>query len=106
MSDDAGFQPVPAPPVYQPAPQPVPSPSGDKPGLAVASLVLGIVSLTLGVCLAFIAWFAGPAAIITGAMSLKSSKRGMAIAGIVLGVLGTVGGIVNSIVGVMMYMNS
>lgn len=54
-------------------------------GLAVASLVLGILSLTGASILA------GIPAIITGAMALKSPvSKGMSIAGIVMGVISVV----------------
>lgn len=68
MSDDSGYQQVPPPPPapgmppapspygqYPPQPgYPAAPPAADKSGLAVTSLVLGIVSLTIGLCLAFI----------------------------------------------------
>ena len=56
-------------------------------GLAVASLVLGIISVPL-----FLLWFisvpAGILAIIFGAIALKSPGRNMAIAGLVTGCVG------------------
>ncbi len=89
-----GGYPPPAGQQYPPAPpagygQPYQQPAQSK-GLAVASLVLGIVSLFLfGI-------IAGPLAIIFGALRVKpgSAGRGMAIAGIILGALGIIGYIV------------
>lgn len=56
-------------------------------GLAVTSLVLGIISVPL-----FLLWFisipAGILAIIFGAISLKSTGRNMAIAGLITGCVG------------------
>ena len=58
----------------------------DKGGFAVASLVLGIVS--------YVACCVGPItqilAVIFGIIGIKSSKKGLAIAGIILGALGIV----------------
>ena len=94
----AGQQYPPAPPAgqqYPPAPpagygQPYQGAPAQSKAMAIASLVLGIVSLFLfGI-------IAGPLAIIFGALRVKpgSAGRGMAIAGIVLGALGTIGAIV------------
>lgn len=62
----------------------------DKGGFAVASLVLGIVS--------YVVCCVGPItqilAVIFGIMGIKSSKKGLAIAGIILGALGIVSSIV------------
>lgn len=65
--------------------QPTPPISTDANGLAIASLVLGILSLT-GFFI-----FAGIPAIITGIMSLKKKQkeRGMSIAGIIMGGIST-----------------
>lgn len=71
-------------------------------GMAVSSLVLGIVGLLLA-CLAFGAVF-GIVAVILGIMALGRVKRGvnggrgLAIAGIVTGALAILGGIVAGIV--------
>jgi hypothetical protein len=76
----------PLPPV-EPA-QPMPAP-GDRRGLAIAALVLGIISLC-----GSIFWFcSGPLAmvgIVLGVLSRNSSARSMANAGIILGVIGIV----------------
>lgn len=64
-------------------------PVKDKKGLAIASMVLGIIALVL-----FCIWCISiPCAILSlvfGILSLKSSKRGMAIAGISTGAVGFV----------------
>ena len=73
------FPPIPVPPVAAPA--------GDKKGLAIASLVLGILSLCASVF-----WFCGGpisiVGIVLGFLGLKSSGKGMAIAGIILSAIG------------------
>ncbi|MDR2586632.1 MAG: DUF2510 domain-containing protein [Coriobacteriales bacterium] len=55
-------------------------------GMAVASLILGILSIPC--CVVYIGGLFGVLAIIFGCLGLKSSKRGMAIAGIICGVVG------------------
>ena len=73
----------------EPLPPVVTTPTNDKSGLAIASLVLGIVSFCgawvpyVNFCLALFVI----AGIITGIMGLKSSKKGLAIAGLVLSIL-------------------
>ena len=70
----------------------------DRSGLAIGSLVLGIVSLC--------AWFVpicglpvSLSGIILGALSLGSSRRGMAIAGLILAALGLLLSIGNAAIG-------
>ncbi|CAA9335118.1 MAG: hypothetical protein AVDCRST_MAG36-1130 [uncultured Nocardioidaceae bacterium] len=66
-------------------------------GVAVASLVLGIVSVTLGWCCVLFA-LAGPAALVLGKQGQRRADqsggrvggRAMATAGFVLGILGTI----------------
>lgn len=67
-------------------------------GLAIASLVLGILSL--------LAWYfpicglpISILALIFGIISLNSSKRGLAIAGIVLSVIGLILAVGNAAIG-------
>jgi hypothetical protein len=73
----------------EPLPPIVTEPVKDKSGLAIASLVLGIISFCgswvpyANFCLALFVI----AGIITGVMGLNSSKKGMAIAGLVLSIL-------------------
>jgi len=61
-------------------------------GMAIASLVLGIVSL-VGVLFPGCALPAGVIGLALGIVSLRSPRRGMAIAGVVLSVLGLVAGV-------------
>ena len=56
----------------------------DRKGLAIAAMVLGIVSLVL-FCIWYISLPCAILAIIFGIIAIKSSKRGMAIAGISTG---------------------
>ncbi len=67
-------------------------------GLAIASLILGILSLPL-LCCPVITPVTGVLAAILGAVHLRRSRagRGMAIAGVIMGVLGAVLGAVLSI---------
>ncbi len=78
------YEPVtPAPaPVYQPAP--AAAPANDKPWMAITSLVLGVLNLCLWAVPCCNGLFA-IAALVLGFLGLKTSKRGFAIAGIVLG---------------------
>lgn len=64
------------------------TPQKDRKGFAIAALVLGIVSIVLA-CVWFLSIPCGILAIIFGALSLKSSKRGFSIAGIITGIIGT-----------------
>ncbi|MEU5880390.1 DUF4190 domain-containing protein [Spirillospora sp. NPDC047279] len=86
---------VPYDPYRMPPRQPqAPRPAGTN-GLAIASLVLGIL---------WLCWIGSIVAIVTGFIALGQirrtgqSGRGLAIAGIVLGVLGVLTGIVTGIV--------
>lgn len=82
-----------------PAVNPVtPAPAGDKKGLAIASLVLGILNL----CSWFLPICGGPMAIVgivLGILGIKSSQKTLAIVGIVLSGLGLIATIVNAIAG-------
>jgi hypothetical protein len=64
-------------------------------GLAITSMVLGIVSLVMVCCCYFIAPLLGLGALITGFMAnSKGQSKGMAMAGIVTGALGVLGGLI------------
>jgi hypothetical protein len=89
-------------PSYPPEPEvisPLPVTQPDRKGLAIASLVLGLLSL-FSFCLVFCAGPLGLAGIITGIAGLKSSQRGLAIAGIVLSGLGLVISVILALIGV------
>ena len=58
----------------------------DRKGMAVASLVLGILSVEL-FCLWYLSLPCAVVGLILGILSLKSSGRGMAIAGLVLSII-------------------
>lgn len=70
---------------YTPQPEVVypPAPANNRQGAAIAALVLGILNL-LSWCLPICGFPMSIAGIITGVIGLKSSSRGLAIAGIVL----------------------
>jgi hypothetical protein len=68
-------------------PVPAPAPTGDKKGLAIASLVLGILSL----CASLGWWCGGPISIVglvLGFLGVKSSGKSMAVAGMILSAIG------------------
>lgn len=76
--------PGPMPPQWQPMPPQKPQNNGTS-GLAIASLVLGIVGLLLHfICLTFISVFLCILGFIFGLVSLRSSLKGMAVAGVIL----------------------
>lgn len=58
-------------------------------GMAIAAMVVGIVSLCAS-CFGWIAIIGGVLAIIFGAVAIKSAGRGMAIAGIITGAVAIV----------------
>lgn len=89
----------PSPPIEPEVIAPIPTAQPDRKGLAIASLVLGLLSL-FSFCLVFCAGPLGLAGIITGIAGLKSSQRGLAIAGIVLSGLGLIISIILSLIGV------
>jgi hypothetical protein len=66
--------PQPVAPVWQPPPPPVQVPRGQKQGLAVASLVLGIFSVTIGWCCS-IGLLSAPVGIVLGIVSLVQVKN-------------------------------
>jgi len=75
---------------YQPPMMQPPMPPRDpKKGFAIASMILGIVSI-VGFCMFPFTAITSILAIIFGAISRKSSAKGMAIAGIITGVIGII----------------
>ena len=77
------------------------APANDKKGFSIAALVLGIIALVL-CCIWYVSIPCGIIALILGIMGLKSSKRGMSIAGIITGVIGMILSIVLVIAIVML----
>lgn len=85
----------------QPVTPPAPAPTSDQKGLAIASLVVGIINLCtwlLPICGAPLAI----AGLVLGYFGLKSSQRNLAIAGMVLSGIGLCLAIVNAIAGVVL----
>lgn len=80
------IDPKPEGPRVEPAAKP---PVKDRKGLAIASMVLGIVALVL-FCIWYISLPCAILSIVFGIISIKSSKKGMAIAGISTGAVGFV----------------
>jgi hypothetical protein len=73
----------------QPQSTPTPAASGGSKGLAIASLVLGILSL----CASIGWWCGGPLSVIglvLGFLGRKSAGKGLATAGIILSAIGLV----------------
>jgi hypothetical protein len=114
--------PPPPPPGYGTPPPPPPGYSaplyGSAPGYggparnsskAVAALVVGIVSLLLGFCCAFLG-LAGVVAVVLGRSAQREialsggalTGEGMAKAGVVLGIIGAVVGVVTTILNVVL----
>ena len=75
--------------------------ANDKKGFSIAALVLGIIALVL-CCIWYVSIPCGIIALILGIIGLKSSKRGMSIAGIITGVIGMILSIVLVIAIVML----
>lgn len=88
---------VPAPQGY---PQPQPQARGGE-GQAIAALVIGIVG-ALAWCLPIVGVPLAIVGIVLGAMGMKSSKRTLAIIGLVLCVLSLLAGITNGILGAVL----
>ena len=88
------------PPKSKP-PKATPAPAaGGTNGLAVASLVTGILAFLTGWF--FLGLFLGIAAVILGAIGLKKpGGKGMSIAGIVTGALGALSGLLFSVIGLI-----
>lgn len=65
-------------------------------GLAIASMVLGIVALVLSCCVPYLPIVLALLAVILGGVSLanKMGGKGMAIAGLVCGIIGLVPAVV------------
>ena len=61
-------------------------------GISIASMVLGIFSLTFGCCITYVGIATAIAGLITGIISLKDKKpgKGMAIAGIIMSAIALV----------------
>lgn len=77
------------------------APANDKKGFSIAALVFGIIALVL-CCIWYVSIPCGIIALILGIIGLKSSKRGMSIAGIITGVIGMILSIVLVIAIVML----
>jgi len=90
------------PPVPPPASFPVqaPAPAGYKKGLAIASLVLGILSLC-----GSLVWFCGVplsiVGVVLGFLGIKGTGRSLAIGGLILSAVGLLLAIVFAILGVV-----
>ena len=77
----------------------------DKSNLAIASLVLGIVGPFAAIIIALFGYVCGILAIVFGVKSLKSTRRTMAIVGLVLGIITLLVAVANSALGVMLAMS-
>ncbi len=93
---------------FEPSPPParpeVVYPGSQKPdrqGVAIASLIIGIVNL-LGWCLPICGIPLAIGGIITGVLGLQSSRRGLAIAGIILSAITLLLSIINAIFGAVL----
>ncbi|MBF4631705.1 DUF4190 domain-containing protein [Clavibacter phaseoli] len=113
-----GFPPAPSQPAYPAAPAAgsdspyaasyQPGQGGaPKKGLAITSMVLGIVSVVLSLPLWFLTFFVGIAAIITGVLARKRNPgtKGFWLTGIILGIVGVLVSIVVVLV-VVVFVNT
>ncbi|MBF4618357.1 DUF4190 domain-containing protein [Clavibacter sp. VKM Ac-2873] len=113
-----GFPPAPSQPAYPAAPaagsdSPYAAPyqpgqgGAPKKGLAITSLVLGIVSVVLSLPLWFLTFFVGVAAIITGVLARKRNPgtKGFWLTGLILGIVGVLVSIVVALV-VVVFVNA
>ncbi len=89
------YEPTTSPPSASPPPT-----TPNRPGLAIASLVLGLITL-IAWCLPICGAPLAIAGIITGILGLNSTNRGLAIAGLIIASLGLILSIVNSVVGML-----
>ena len=96
------YEPV-TPPPSTPPPSPYAAPGEpNRQGFAIASLVIGILNL----CFWIIPICGGPTAVIglvLGFFGLKSTARGLAIAGIILSAIALILAIINAIVGIFFF---
>ena len=74
-----------------------------KDALAIAALVLGIVSIVVCCCSGIFSIPFGIGGIICAVLSKKNGKSGMATAGLVCSIIGLVFGIVSAILAVLMF---
>lgn len=66
------------------------APVADKPGFAIAGLVLGIITLVAWLLMPLIGYITGIVGIILSVKGMKSSRKSMAIAGLVMCIVGLV----------------
>lgn len=69
----------------------IPQQEGSK-GMAIASLVCGILSITIGCCMSYFDLILAIVAAVLGGISIskKNPGKGMAVAGIVMGIIAIV----------------
>lgn len=90
---------------YPNAPLPyAPPQAADGGGFAMASMILGIVSIP-GACIACIGFICSLLAIIFAVMNKNPVHAGKAKAGLICGIIGGVLSLVSSIIGVVMQLN-
>lgn len=77
-------------------------PQGGK-GMAIASMVLGIVAIVGACCCTFVGIICGAIAVILGIISRKQQREGdqMALAGIICGAIGAAIGIITTIINIV-----
>lgn len=90
-------------PVYQ---QPMmPQEPKKSVGLAVASMVLGILALVLSCCVPYLPILLALLAVVLGGVSLakKMGGKGMAIAGLVCGIIGLIPAVILIVTGAALF---
>ena len=83
--------------------QPAPQPPESSKGMAVASMVLGIVGFVAW-CLPLVGYPVTIVGIVLGVKAKSQGQGGMAVAGIVMSIITLVFTLINSIAGVLMNM--
>lgn len=71
-------------------------------GLAIAGMVLGIISIPAACCFACAGWICGILGLIFSILGQSKGKSGMGLAGIICSVIGLLFALTNSILGVVL----
>lgn len=103
MDNNNFQQPVYQQPVYQQPMMPQEPPKSV--GLAVASMVMGILALLLSCCVPYLPILLALLAVVFGAVSLakKMGGKGMAIAGLVCGIIGLIPAVILIVTGAALF---
>ncbi|MDQ7903260.1 hypothetical protein RB614_01835 [Phytohabitans sp. ZYX-F-186] len=104
----ASGQPYPQAPIYPGAGYGAPAPTGQSNTQGLVGMILGIASIPLALCCAFVGLGLGIAGAVLGFMGRNkadqglASNRGQAQAGFICGIIGAVIGVANGILGLVL----